>query len=458
MEYQIEDISQTLKQITAHFTAEELKPMEEKILQSLQQTVNIPGFRKGKVPLTVIRRKFSNLVHNELLEEAIESAVQQVRNDHPNWTFVVATNIVEHKHLDNGDLQLIFNVEVMPEVELDDRYKTALTLNELPAIQEGDVDQTIEDIRQHYGHLETQEGAIDSESIVTLELQKLDPSGLPIIGEKPAEPLQLPVEAISDENLKSQIVGKSKGDEFVYTFTSPDGESQQYRVRITEVQRTKPAELTEEKIAEITGGAAHTPEELRDHIRQALIAQRDEQQRKTFEAQIREQLLALYGDAIEIPPRLLQTWMKAIADDQKVDLEQLTPEQLAQWQKELEQQIKWIYIRSALINKENITVSEEDWNNLVLPIGEQQLVKWTDLPEEIKAQLRPELKDSIVVRKLMDRLIELATITQQESQDDQPQDDQTETEQSEQSSEEPIATEEEQQTASSTDTTETPDA
>jgi len=58
----------------------------------------------------------------------------------------------------------------------------------------------------------------------------------------------------------------------------------------------------------------------------------------------------------------------------------------------------------------------------------------------------------------MDRLIELATITQRESQDDQTQDDQTETEQSEQSSEVPIATEEEQQTASSTDTTEMPNA
>ncbi len=410
MEYQSEDLSKAVKRITVTFTAEETQRFEQEAATALQQEVQLPGFRKGKVPLSVLRRKFAGLLHNETLEKAVHYALIEIQRAHPQWQILSTPKVTEHHHREDGSLQVTMEIEILPTIELDERYKTTLHLRDLPAVAEAEIEQTLEQIREHYGTLETQDSPADQQSIVSLELQELDASGLPIIGKSSSQPIQIPVQEVSDPQLQQQLLGKSRGDEFVYTTTGESGQQSQYRVRISEVQRRKPAELTEEKIAEITGGAAKTVEELREHIRDFLRREREKARRESFQHQIREQLLKLYEDQIELPPRFVETFLHNWATENQIDLNTLSPEQQQQLQQETLQHLKWILLKQALIRAENISVSAEDFKDIVIPINEQTVIRWEDLPGETQEKFRKDFEATLLERKLLDRLIELATI------------------------------------------------
>jgi trigger factor len=115
--------------LTREFTvAVPAADIEQKInsrLMELAQTVRLPGFRPGKVPVSLLRKRYELALRGEVLEQAVNESAQKVMSERelrPAGEPKIEITAFE----DNGDLEYTMAVEVLPEIEPIDYSKIEL--------------------------------------------------------------------------------------------------------------------------------------------------------------------------------------------------------------------------------------------------------------------------------------------------------------------------------------------
>ena len=121
-------------------------------LTEIGKTVRLPGFRPGKVPMTVVRQRYGTAIMSEVLEESVNSATQQVLSD--RGLRAAAQPKVDVTSLDDKqDLQFNVEVELLPEVPMPDFGAIALTrLRAEPAAEA--IDKALNEIASRQRELE----------------------------------------------------------------------------------------------------------------------------------------------------------------------------------------------------------------------------------------------------------------------------------------------------------------
>jgi len=179
-------------------------------------SVNIPGFRKGKVPNAMIDQRVGR---GTVMDEAINVAIQDfyVAAARENDVLVVGRPTVDAiDYVDNDKLSFSVEVNVRPEVTLPDFSKITITVDNVE-VTEKDIDEQIDELRARFGTLHTVERAAKNGDFVTIDLTaRID--GAEIEGGKANE---ISYEVGSNkmiDNLDEALVGLSAGD--TKTFTS----------------------------------------------------------------------------------------------------------------------------------------------------------------------------------------------------------------------------------------------
>lgn len=410
MHYRIEEEGNTLRRIAVEFSEQECQQAEEEAIKAIQPEIQIAGFRKGKVPADIIRKRFPGLVHNEVLEILARRSLQEIP-EIQEWKVVAPPKVVEHREIDNGGMLLVIETEVLPEFEIDDRYKE-LKIKDIPPLEENEaVERTIQGLLKEHGEKKAAETVEDEQSIVTLEMRETDEAGIPILGSS-QEPIQVSVGEIGDENLRKQLIGKAKGAELHYQLPDQEGKMRNYQIRITDVQIQEPARLDEEFIKKISGGQLSTQEQLREHIRQILTAQYQRDRREILERQIIDQIVDKYEDEIPVPASLVEQLLRKRLEEAQIPADSVPPEQLEALRKAVRRGVVWSLVEQKLIEKEGITVSEEEIQN-----SANSTAQHFGIPvEHVLAQLRDTIEEQLLRQKLIDRLIEIAEIEEAEQE------------------------------------------
>ena len=108
------------KEVTLKANREELQPKFDKALKKYQGQINLPGFRPGKVPLGIIRKRFGSEIEieeiNKYIQEVFEKDVVEEHNP------VGETEMLDFQW-ENDELEAVFKIGVKPEVELVDLSK-----------------------------------------------------------------------------------------------------------------------------------------------------------------------------------------------------------------------------------------------------------------------------------------------------------------------------------------------
>ena len=193
---------------------------------AVSKKVNIPGFRKGKVPAAMIDQRVGR---GSVIDEAINNALPEfygmAAREHS--VLVVGRPEVEIKeYVDNEKLVFTVEVDVRPEVTLPDFSKITIEVDDV-AVTDKDIDEQVDELRARFGTLNTVERETKDGDFVTVDLTaKID--GAEVDGGKANE---ISYEVGSNkmiDNLDEALVGMSAGD--TKTFTSQlvgqkDGES-----------------------------------------------------------------------------------------------------------------------------------------------------------------------------------------------------------------------------------------
>ena len=215
MKSTVETLSPTRVRLDVEVPFAELSDHIEAAYKKVATQVNIPGFRKGKVPSSMIDQRVGR---GTVLDEAINSALPefygQAAREHT--LLVIGRPVVDIKEFkDNEKLDFTVEVSVRPEVTLPDFSKITITVD-TAEVKDEDLNEQIDELRARFGTLHTVERATKSGDFVTVDLTARI-NGEEVDGGKAND---ISYEVGSDrmiDGLDAALVGMSAGDEKVFT-------------------------------------------------------------------------------------------------------------------------------------------------------------------------------------------------------------------------------------------------
>jgi len=165
----VESLSPTKVKLIVEVPFEELKPSLDAAYKSIAQQIQVPGFRKGKIPPQVIDQRVGR---GPVLEEAINDALPKLYSQAVSDNQVKAIGRPEvdvTEFNDKESLQFSAEVEVRPEITLPDLEGLEAQVEDI-AISDDEVDEQIEGLRQRFGSLNPVERAVQDKDFITLDL------------------------------------------------------------------------------------------------------------------------------------------------------------------------------------------------------------------------------------------------------------------------------------------------
>ncbi|MBL8929484.1 MAG: trigger factor [Kineosporiaceae bacterium] len=171
MKSAVESLNPTRVKLTVEVPYEELAPSVDAAYKTISQQVNIPGFRKGKVPPRIIDQRIGR---GAVLEEAVNhalpqfyaKAVQEVDVRPLGQPQVEVTDVPAGT---DGDLKFTVEVDVRPQIELPDLDALTVTVDDAE-VTEADVDERVTSLRERFGTLLPADRAAVDGDFVTIDL------------------------------------------------------------------------------------------------------------------------------------------------------------------------------------------------------------------------------------------------------------------------------------------------
>mgnify|MGYP001257158229 FL=1 len=371
----------TARQIaTVTFDAEEIQTKEKEACNEIGKVANIPGFRKGKAPSNVIRKRFSKELNDELTRKLSTEAYESIME---NKDFKVYSILkVEPGSIDtNSGTSVDITYDIEPEFEIPD-YENFQVTTEPVEVTDEDIDKELDAIREQRSTFEevdriaqegdyikcSYEGMLDGSPVSDLVPDK------PMYGkqsntwEEAGESKGMGVDAIA-----KGVVGMKKGDKkeveakFDKDFEVPPlaGKTIMYNIEVHEVREKKSPEMNEEFLQTLK---VENLQELKDRVATDLENRKKRDIQNSKRSQITKKFLEipdfpLPQQAVEDESNIIfqSKAQQAIQRGAKQeDIESKKDELWKEAKVQGEARVKLTIILSKIAEKEKVEVSNED--------------------------------------------------------------------------------------------------
>ncbi len=297
MKSAVETLSPTRAKLTVEVPFEELKPSLDAAYKKIAQQINIPGFRKGKVPPMVIDQQVGR---GAVLDEAVNEVLPQkyfAALEENSLTPLAQPDIEVTKLEDNETLEFTAEVDVRPEIEVP-AYDGLVASVEDIAVTDADVEDQVQALRERFATLSDVERAAAEGDFVVIDL-KATRGGEPVEGAEVAGMSYQVGRGGMIEGLDAALAGMAAGEEKTFTtqLVSGDliGEDVEVGVAVSQVQEQELPELDDE-FAQMAS-EFDTIAELNDDVRERL----GRGKRLEQAAAARDAVLEVLLDQVEIP-------------------------------------------------------------------------------------------------------------------------------------------------------------
>jgi trigger factor len=293
----VETLGPTRAKLTVEVPFEELKPSLDKAYQTIAQQINVPGFRRGKVPPMVIDRQVGR---GAVLEQAINEVVPQkyVEALQSHDLQPLAQPEIEVTRMDDNEtLEFTAEVDVRPEITVPDYSDLAAEVADTE-VSDDDVEEQIEALRERFGTLaDVERPAADGDFVVIDLVATKD--GAPVEGAEVSGMSYRVGRGGMLEGLDEALVGLSAGDDATFTsqLVGGDlvGENVEVQVKVSQVQAQELPEVDDE-FAQLAS-EFDTADELAADVRNRLGNGKRLEQAAAARDAVLERLL----DRVEVP-------------------------------------------------------------------------------------------------------------------------------------------------------------
>ena len=430
-----EKLEKSMVELQFSIDAETFKAAVNNAFKREGKKYAIPGFRKGKAPRHMIEKMYgSDIFHydavNDLFPEAYEAAVKEAKID------VVGRPDPEVVSMSEADgVVLKVKVAVKPEVELGE-YAGLTVTKEAKNVNEADVDAEVKRMQDRNGRLLTREGAAENGDTVDIDFEGFV-DGKAFEGGK-AEHYSLVLGSGSFiPGFEDQVVGHSAGEEFDVNVKFPEeygaaelaGKDATFKIKLHEVKYKELPALDDDFAKDVS--EYDTLDELKDSIRNNIKTNLDKQAEQKVENDLMDQVItnmkADIPDAMvdsridelvqDFEYRISQQGLK-LADYLKymgMDIEQFR----AQFKEQADKQVKMRLAMEAIVAKEGITASDEEFEEEVKRIADAYKMEADKVKSIVDAAA---VKADLAINKAIDFVKEKANVVTAEPKEEEKQD------------------------------------
>jgi trigger factor len=300
------------RELELEIPAEEVTKKIESVAREFARVANVPGFRRGKAPVSLIRRKFADDIKGEVLQSLVPERVEKAVAEQ-KLTPVSQPQVDKLDFNEGQPLKFRAVFEVLPEFELGN-YKS-LEL-EMPAldITDEDVTKTLEDMRERAATF----APVEDRAIQDGDFAQIKLLGTPEGGGEPLQADSVLCHIGAEEtmepfnaNLKGANIGDHKNFEVEYPADYPDpklaGKEYQYTVEVLGIKNKKLAELNDDFAKDVSD--ATTLDELKTKVREGLEHQRDHKHKELLHEKVLAEVVKLHD--FPVPESLVEHQMDA---------------------------------------------------------------------------------------------------------------------------------------------------
>jgi len=410
------------REFTIVVPASEFEEQVSSRLSEMSKTVQMPGFRKGKVPVSLLRKKYGPNIMGEALEKAVQDGSTKVMAD--NDLRPAMQPKIEITSFEEGkDLEYTMAVDVMPEIDLGDFSKISVE-RMVAETDESEVDSTLARMADAYKTSApvARKRKAKSGDVVNIDfVGKVDGEEFP--GGK-AEGFDLELGSGSFiPGFEDQLIGQNPGDELDVKVTFPKeygaenlaGKDAVFGVKINELKESKPSEIDDE-LAKKAGM------ENLDALKTAIREQHAQGFNQISRQKAKRALLDALHDAysFELPNGLVEAEYDSIqkayeqAKEAGQEVEDMTDEEReADFRDIADRRVKLGLLFAEVGRTNKIEITQDDLQKAILqeaqnyPGQEQMVFKYyQENPEAMQQLSGPVFED-----KVTDFIMELAKTT-----------------------------------------------
>ena len=381
MELSVNKIDSANAEISALITADEVDAKIEKIAKQLAKTANVQGFRKGKVPVAIIKKMYGE----KLVQDAESEALREVMNEGlkelgvENSQLIGEPAITKFDKKENGDIEVTIKIAIRPEIELGD-YKNVIEDFEKPSVSDEELDEKLKEIAEENAELkELPKNRVAKEGhVVNIDFEGfLD--GEPFEGGK-AEGFDLKLGSGQFiPGFEEQLVGMKKDEEKTIQVTFPEdygseklaGKETEFKVKVNAIKDKGEAKIDDELAKKLLPGQEDaTLETLKEQLKTQM---ENEKLVKLYNEGKKAELLEKLVETIDfdLPEFVVEQEIdlavnNAARDMKEEEIKELqeNPEKLKefreQFREEAQKSVKATFIIDALAKAEGINVGEQE--------------------------------------------------------------------------------------------------
>ena len=420
----VEDAGPCKKLLKIRVPQDDIKAKLEESYETLCESVNVPGFRKGHAPRKLLEKRFGEQVIEELKQTVMADASTEALEK--SELKPLGEPSFDSADFDaDQDFTFDMTVEVQPEFDMPEYKGLELTKISTEVTDEEIAEGTKALLRRLASLEPVKDGVVQMGDALTCDWEIVVDNDVALSNKddqvEVREGLFAPVGAA---DVASKLVGARQGDTVDVSATFPEdypmekyqGKDGEVRVSIKKVARPNLPELTDEIAQKLDFEDA---DELREEVGSQLTSRKAQQQREDLERQVEEAMLA--KARFELPEGLLKRQSQSNLDRQQMrlrmrgmndaDIAKRMDELRAASEEAAERDFRLYFIMTAIAESEKLFVTENEVENAIARLAAAYRVAANKMRQDLEANERiSDLRQQMRTDKVMSFLIDNATV------------------------------------------------
>ena len=413
----IKNINDYTKEIKLDIPWETIESDFNSTVKKFSKKVKLPGFRPGKIPKDRLMQQFQPNIEAQFMDDNIYkyylTALQEKEIVPVNQAAISDVQFQLGEHF-----SFTAKFEVEPDFKLPRFKKNMFQIQRNKFIPDDqDINDAIDQLRRSHARIETiEDGAIEKDFILC-DLQKLDESGVAIIGKKFEKQMLKVGDGSFTDDQKDKLIGLKPGSSA--RIELPDNEDKTikspYELSVTKVEREILPDIDNDFV-KLVNPDLGSMEDMKADVLKKINENFEERSRQAYERDLSDDLIKKVG--FDTPPSMVDNYLKNILEDVKkqnngepVDEEKV----LETYRPSAERNLKWYLIRKKIIDEEKLGVERKDIDgeieNLVnrSPNSEKEIRRFYKKPSN-----RQRIEDDMIEKKILEYLGQFAKIKEVE--------------------------------------------
>ncbi len=405
----LKEVNSYTRELNVSVEWEKLSAQFENEVIKAQSTYDLKGFRKGKVPLSIVKQNLLPSIEAHFAEHSLNDYYRKALDELKLNPINQAQISKLHFH-EGSDLEFTAEFEVSPEVKLPNYEKKFKIKTTLYKPTSEDVEMSLKDVREKHSTIKTIDDGAKSGHFINGDFQELDEKGHAIIGRKLEKQYIKLGEAAFAGKAEKPFIGAKAGDE-ISVELELDDKKVSYQVVVHKVEEQLLPELDDE-FAKLADPDVKNMSELEEKVENQIQESLNREHEKEVQKEIMDYFVK--KSKLDAPKSMIDNYLFHVIEDikkqdpnkQDVDEEQIKKSyaETAHWS------VKWYLIKDAIISTAKLDVSRDKTQKKI----DEFIEKNPQQKKEIKKfyaqnQNRDKLYEDLLNEELFNHLKEFAT-------------------------------------------------